>query len=108
MNLKETWLYRSCAIVASSAFIFGSSSLTLAQETIESEDVEAAVAEVKGWELSRIGNINDKQALINAGMEVGTVSSELKRHFEQVGEKMVKKFIEESGERGKVVLSAYK
>ena len=80
----------------------------LDQETQELIKREAAVAEVKGWELSRIGNINDKQALINAGMEVGTVSSELKRHFEQVGEKMVKKFIEESGERGKVVLSAYK
>ena len=46
MNLKETWLYRSCAIVASSALIFGSSSLTLAQDTVESEVVEAAVAEV--------------------------------------------------------------
>ena len=46
MNLKETWLYRSFAIVASSALIFGSSSLTLAQETVESEVVEASVAEV--------------------------------------------------------------
>ena len=45
MNLKETWLYRSCAIVASSALIFGSS-LTFAQDTVESEVVEAAVAEV--------------------------------------------------------------
>ena len=46
MNLKETWLYRSCAIVASSALIFGTSSLTFAQDAIESEDVDAAVAEV--------------------------------------------------------------
>ena len=46
MNLKETWLYRSCAIVASSALIIGSSSLTLAQDTVESEVVDAAVAEV--------------------------------------------------------------
>ena len=46
MNLKETWLYRSCAIVASSALIFGTSSLTFAQDTVESEVVEAAVAEV--------------------------------------------------------------
>ena len=47
MIFKNTWLYKSLAVFASSALIFGSSSL-LAQEEIESTDVEAEVADVVG------------------------------------------------------------
>ena len=45
MNFKNTWLYKSLALLATSALIFGSSTL-MAQEEIESTDVEAAVADV--------------------------------------------------------------
>ncbi len=47
MIFKNTWLYKSLAFFASSAVIFGSSTL-LAQEEIESTDVEAEVADVVG------------------------------------------------------------
>ena len=47
MMFKNTLLYKSLAVFASSALIFGSSSL-LAQEEIESTDVEAEVADVVG------------------------------------------------------------
>ncbi|GIR40517.1 MAG: hypothetical protein CM15mP51_12970 [Porticoccaceae bacterium] len=47
MNFKNTWLYKSLAVLASSALIFGSSTL-LAQDEIESTDVEAEVADVVG------------------------------------------------------------
>ena len=47
MNFKNTWLYKSLAVFASSALIFGSSTL-LAQDEIESTDVEAEVANVVG------------------------------------------------------------
>ena len=47
MNFKNTWLFKSLAVFASSVLIFSSSTL-LAQEEIESTDVEAEVADVVG------------------------------------------------------------
>ena len=53
MNFKNTWLYNSLAVLTSSALIFGSSTL-LAQDEIESTDVEAEVANVVGLSLIHI------------------------------------------------------
>ena len=45
MNFKDTWLYRSLALFAACALTFGSSTL-LAQDEIESTDVEAEIADL--------------------------------------------------------------
>ena len=45
---------------------------------------QAALAERKGWQLSKQGNTGDKKALADAGMDVGKVNSSLKKHFEKV------------------------
>jgi TRAP-type C4-dicarboxylate transport system substrate-binding protein len=49
---------------------------------------EAAIAEKKGWDLSKKGNVADKQALADAGMKVGKVNSALEKHFQTVGATM--------------------
>jgi len=69
---------------------------------------EAALAEKKGWNLSKKGNVQDKKALADAGMKVGKVNSSLKKHFEEVGATMAKEWADRAGSRGKAVLSAYK
>jgi len=69
---------------------------------------QAALAERKGWQLSKQGNVGDKKALANAGMIVGKVNSSLQAHFEKVGETMAKEWSEKAGSRGAAVLSAYK
>ena len=69
---------------------------------------QAAIAEEKGWELSKQGNTGDKKALADAGMEVGEVNSSLKKHFEKVGSTMSEEWKAKAGDRGAAVLSAYK
>ena len=69
---------------------------------------QAAIAEEKGWELSKQGNTGDKKALADAGMEVGEVNSALKKHFEKVGATMSEEWKAKAGDRGAAVLSAYK
>jgi len=69
---------------------------------------EAALAERKGWQLSKRGNVADKKALADAGMVVGKVNSVLQKHFESVGATMAKEWSAKAGSRGAAVLSAYK
>ena len=69
---------------------------------------EAALAERKGWQLSKQGNVADKKALASAGMVVGKVNTALQSHFESVGKTMAKEWSEKAGSRGAAVLSAYK
>ena len=69
---------------------------------------QAAVAERKGWTLSKTGNVADKKALADSGMEVGKVNSALQSHFEKVGATMAKEWADRAGSRGQTVLSAYK
>ena len=69
---------------------------------------EAAIAEKKGWDLSKKGNVADKKALSDAGMEVGKVNATLQSHFEKVGATMSKEWAGRAGSRGQSVLSAYK
>ena len=69
---------------------------------------EAALAERKGWTLSKRGNVADKKALADSGMAVGKVNAALKKHFEQVGATMSKEWSDRAGSRGEGVLAAYK
>ena len=69
---------------------------------------EAAIAEKKGWDISKKGNRDDKQALADAGMKVGKVNPALKKHFESVGATMSKEWADRAGSRGQAVLAAYK
>jgi TRAP-type C4-dicarboxylate transport system substrate-binding protein len=68
---------------------------------------QATLAERKGWQLSKQGNVSDKKALADAGMVVGKVSSSLQAHFEKVGKTMAKEWSQKAGSRGAAVLSAY-
>ena len=68
---------------------------------------EAAVAERKGWDLSKKGNVADKKALAAAGMQVGKVNSELQKHFQEVGATMAEEWKKKAGSRGATVLAAY-
>jgi TRAP-type C4-dicarboxylate transport system substrate-binding protein len=69
---------------------------------------QAALAERKGWQLSKQGNVGDKKALADAGMVVGKVNAPLQSHFEKVGQTMAKEWSQKAGSRGAAVLSAYK
>jgi len=69
---------------------------------------EASKAEKKGWALSKKGNKDDKKALADAGMVVGKVNADLKKHFEGVGATMSKEWADRAGSRGQGVLAAYK
>ena len=69
---------------------------------------EAALAERKGWDLSKKGNVADKKALSNAGMIVGKVNSALQKHFQKVGATMADEWKAKAGARGVSVLAAYK
>ena len=69
---------------------------------------QAALAERKGWNLSKKGNVADKKALADAGMKVEKVNSALKAHFEEVGAKMAQEWADKAGSRGASVLAAYK
>jgi len=69
---------------------------------------DAAKAEKKGWSLSKKGNKDDKKALADAGMKVGKVNAELKKHFEEVGATMSKEWADRAGARGQAVLADYK
>jgi len=68
---------------------------------------EAAVAERKGWDLSKKGNVADKKALAAAGMQVGKVNSELQKHFQEVGATMAEEWKKKAGSRGASVLATY-
>ena len=68
---------------------------------------EAAIAEKKGWALSKKGNVADKKALADAGMSVGKVNSALESHFKKVGATMAEEWKKKAGERGASVLAAY-
>jgi len=68
---------------------------------------EAAVAEKKGWALSKKGNVADKKALADAGMKVGKVNSALESHFKKVGATMAEEWKKKAGDRGASVLAAY-
>ena len=70
--------------------------------------MEASKAEKKGWALSKRGNKDDKKALADAGMKVGKVNADLKKHFESVGATMSKEWADRAGSRGQSVLAAYK
>ena len=69
---------------------------------------EAAIAEKKGWDLSKKGNVADKKALADAGMKVGKVNSALEKHFQKVGSTMAEEWKKKAGDRGASVLAAYK
>ena len=69
---------------------------------------EAAIAERKGWDLSKKGNVSDKKALADAGMKVGKVNSALETHFQEVGATMAEEWKKKAGDRGASVLAAYK
>ena len=69
---------------------------------------EAAIAEKKGWDLSKKGNVADKKALSDAGMKVGKVNSALQKHFQKVGATMSEEWKKKAGSRGASVLAAYK
>tara|TARA_Y100001970_G_scaffold267597_1_gene357793 strand:- start:913 stop:1884 length:972 start_codon:yes stop_codon:yes gene_type:complete len=69
---------------------------------------EAAIAEKKGWDLSKKGNVADKKALADAGMKVGKVNSALEKHFQKVGTTMAGEWKAKAGSRGASVLAAYK
>ncbi len=69
---------------------------------------EAAIAEKKGWDLSKKGNTADKKSLADAGMTVGKVNSALNNHFKEVGSTMSKEWASRAGSRGQSVLAAYK
>ncbi len=69
---------------------------------------EAAIAEKKGWELSKKGNVADKKALADAGMKVGKVNADLQKHFQKVGSTMAEEWKKKAGDRGASVLAAYK
>ena len=69
---------------------------------------EAALAERKGWDLSKKGNVADKKALADAGMKVGKVNSALEKHFQKVGATMADEWKSKAGSRGASVLAAYK
>ena len=69
---------------------------------------QAALAERKGWQLSKQGNVGDKKALADAGMIVGKVNAPLKAHFEKVGETMANEWSQKAGSRGAAVLASYK
>ena len=69
---------------------------------------EAAIAEKKGWELSKKGNVADKKALSDAGMKVGKVNADLQNHFQKVGATMAEEWKKKAGDRGASVLAAYK
>ena len=69
---------------------------------------EAAVAEKKGWDLSKKGNVADKKALADAGMSVGKVNADLQKHFQKVGATMAEEWKSKAGDRGAAVLADYK
>ena len=69
---------------------------------------QAALAERKGWQLSKQGNVGDKKALADAGMVVGKVNASLQSHCEKVGATMAQEWSKKAGSRGAAVLSAYK
>ncbi len=69
---------------------------------------EAEIAERKGWDLSKKGNVADKKALSDAGMKVGKVNSALEKHFQKVGATMADEWKAKAGARGASVLAAYK
>jgi len=69
---------------------------------------EADIAERKGWDLSKKGNVADKKALADAGMKVGKVNSALQKHFQKVGATMADEWKAKAGSRGASVLAAYK
>jgi len=69
---------------------------------------EAAIAEKKGWDLSKKGNVADKKALADAGMSVGKVNADLQKHFQKVGATMAEEWKKKAGDRGASVLADYK
>jgi TRAP-type C4-dicarboxylate transport system substrate-binding protein len=68
----------------------------------------AANAEKKGWELGRKLAVEHTDMLRENGMQVSAPSAELDTELRQIGDVMVKEWLDEAGATGQKVIDAYK
>jgi len=68
----------------------------------------AANAEKKGWELGRKLAVEHTDMLRENGMQVSAPSAELDAELRQIGDVMVKEWLEEAGATGQQVIDAYR
>jgi TRAP-type C4-dicarboxylate transport system substrate-binding protein len=68
----------------------------------------AANAEKKGWELGRKLAVEHTDMLRENGMQVSAPSAELDAELRQIGDVMVKEWLDEAGATGQQVIDAYR
>ena len=68
----------------------------------------AANAEKKGWALGRKLAVEHTNTLRDYGMKVSAPSAKLDAELREIGETMVKEWLEEAGNSGKAIVSDYK
>jgi len=68
----------------------------------------AANAEKKGWELGRKLAVEHTDMLRENGMQVSAPSAELDAELRQIGDVMVKEWLDEAGATGQKVIDAYR
>lgn len=97
----QAWIPKNMVIVNKRSF------RRLAKE-VQSELLEvAATAEARGWEMAKTETVEKTKELADNGIDVAQPTPELMEALKKVGETMTQEWIEEAGENGKAVLSAY-
>ena len=68
----------------------------------------AAVAETRGWEMSRAETTTQVAALAAHGMTVSLPSAGLSEALQQIGATMTAEWLQQAGAEGQAVIDAYR
>jgi TRAP-type C4-dicarboxylate transport system substrate-binding protein len=66
-----------------------------------------ADAEARGWELAKAKNVEYIDLLKKNGMTIQPPTAQLKADMKQVGDTMLKEWLEKAGPEGKTLVDAY-
>lgn len=98
----QSWIPKNIVVVNKKAF-------RRLDEDVQKSLLEAAArAETRGWEMSREENISKVKALRENGIIVVEPSQELIAGLREIGDQMLKDWIDSSGEEGEALLAAYR
>jgi len=98
----QAWLPKNAVIVNKAAF----DSL---DKAVQAALLKAgAEAESRGWALSRTKNDEYKELLKKHGMNIVEPSAQLKADMKNVGDTMLKEWLEKAGAEGQALVDAYK
>ena len=98
----QAWLPKNAVIVNKAAFD------ALDASTKQALMKAGADAEARGWALSKTKNVEYKDLLTKAGMNIVAPPAQLKADLQKVGETMLKEWLDKAGPEGQQLVEAFR